>query len=94
MRLDGLSVAGERGTRDLDLARLGDLLRFEGFSATAELAACELFFRAGDLSLREGLLLRGDPRPLAGDLESLRPIIEVKLTDEFSEAKTTTKKKT
>lgn len=70
-RVEGFSLTGECDAGDLDLARFEDLLRLEGLS----IPPCELLCRAGDLSLRDGLLLRGDPRRLAGgDSESLRPI--------------------
>lgn len=74
LRIEGFSLTGERDSGDLDLSRLGDLLRFEVFSVTVEFVERELLCRGGDLSLREGLLLRGDPRTLGGDSECRRPM--------------------
>lgn len=74
LRLEALSLTGERDSSDLDSC-LGDLSRFEVFSVTVEFVKRELLCRGEDLSLREGLFLRGDPRTLGGDSESLRPMI-------------------
>lgn len=66
-----------RGEGDLDFPRLGDLVWFAGLSLGGDIALCELLWRGGDFSLRGGLLLRGELRPLTGDSEwvdALRPI--------------------